>query len=114
VRCQQHVQTTLAEWLARPGYRGECLACGLCQTGVPCESGIPGRAGAWDPGTRDRGRRAACADIMSELPAFGQARPGGEVKTLRRPACGQRGQASDMVPIIITFTEADYGKKRGI
>jgi len=79
-----------------------------------CESYIPGRARAWDPGTRDRGRRAACADIMSELPAFGRALPGGEVKILRRPACGQRGQASDMGPIIITFTEADYGKKRGI
>ena len=113
MRCQQHVQTTLAEWLARTGYRGECLACGLCQTGVPCESYIPGRAGAWDPGTRDRGRRAACADIVSELPAFGRARPGGEVKTLRETCLraagpGKRNEAY----LIITFTEADYGKKR--
>ncbi len=44
-RCRQYIHVTLAEWRKRPGYGGEYLACGLCQTGVPCESGIPaGRA----------------------------------------------------------------------
>jgi len=40
-RCQQYLRVTLAEWMKRPGYIGEYLACGLCQTGVPCESCIP-------------------------------------------------------------------------
>jgi epoxyqueuosine reductase len=40
-RCRQYIRVNLAEWLTRPGYQGEYLACGLCQTGVPCESRIP-------------------------------------------------------------------------
>jgi epoxyqueuosine reductase len=40
-RCQQYIRVSMAEWLKRPGYIGEYLACGLCQTGVPCESAIP-------------------------------------------------------------------------
>jgi len=39
-RCQQYIRVSMAEWLKRPGYIGEYLACGLCQTGVPCESAI--------------------------------------------------------------------------
>jgi len=41
-RCDRHQTVTLADWRQRPGYIGEYLACGLCQTGVPCESEIPG------------------------------------------------------------------------
>jgi len=41
-RCQQYIRVTLGQWTKRPGYTGEYLACGLCQTGVPCESRIPG------------------------------------------------------------------------
>lgn len=44
-RCQQYIRGAMAEWLKRPGYIGEYLACGLCQTGVPCESAIPLRPG---------------------------------------------------------------------
>ena len=44
-RCQQYIRVSMAEWLKRPGYIGEYLACGLCQTGVPCESAIPPRPG---------------------------------------------------------------------
>jgi len=39
--CQTYIRRVLGEWLKRPGYVGEYLACGLCQTGVPCEAGIP-------------------------------------------------------------------------
>jgi epoxyqueuosine reductase len=42
-RCRQYIRVSMAEWLKRPGYIGEYLACGLCQTGVPCESAIPPR-----------------------------------------------------------------------
>ncbi len=40
-RCYEYMHLTLLDWLKRPGYSGEYLSCGLCQTGVPCESGIP-------------------------------------------------------------------------
>ena len=43
--CRRYIHDTLAEWRKRPGYGGEYLACGLCQTGVPCESGIPAGRG---------------------------------------------------------------------
>lgn len=43
-RCQEYIKTTMPDWSRRPGYIGEHLACGLCQTGVPCESRIPPRA----------------------------------------------------------------------
>jgi epoxyqueuosine reductase len=42
-RCSEYIHVTLVEWTKRPGYIGEYVACGLCQTGVPCESGIPPR-----------------------------------------------------------------------
>jgi len=45
-RCQQYIRVKLAEWLTRPGYGGDYLACGLCQTGVPCEARIPAGVGA--------------------------------------------------------------------
>ena len=40
-RCSEYFEVRLAEWTKRPGYMGEYVACGLCQTGVPCESCIP-------------------------------------------------------------------------
>jgi epoxyqueuosine reductase len=43
-RCQAYFKTTLAGWVGRPGYIGAYVGCGLCQTKVPCESGIPPRA----------------------------------------------------------------------
>jgi len=53
------------------------------------------------------------ADIVSELPAFGRARPGGEVKTLRETCLRAAGPGKrNGAHLIITFTEADYGKKR--
>jgi epoxyqueuosine reductase len=39
--CRQYIRVNLADWLKRPGYQGEYLSCGLCQTGVPCESSRP-------------------------------------------------------------------------
>jgi epoxyqueuosine reductase len=40
--CAQHLEVTTAEFVQREfGFEG--YGCGLCQTGVPCESGIPGR-----------------------------------------------------------------------
>ncbi len=42
-RCEHHMLVTLAEWRARPGYMGEYVSCGLCQTAVPCETCIPNR-----------------------------------------------------------------------
>jgi epoxyqueuosine reductase len=42
-RCQEYIHVALAEWRKRPGYDSPYLACGLCQTGVPCESRIPAR-----------------------------------------------------------------------
>jgi ferredoxin len=40
-RCQEYIHVALGEWRQRPGYSGVYVACGLCQTGVPCESRIP-------------------------------------------------------------------------
>lgn len=42
-RCEEYLEKTLAEWLTRPGYTGSYAGCGLCQTSVPCEAGIPRR-----------------------------------------------------------------------
>jgi epoxyqueuosine reductase len=40
VACAQHLEVTTAEFVQREfGFKG--YGCGLCQTGVPCESGIP-------------------------------------------------------------------------
>jgi epoxyqueuosine reductase len=44
VLCRRYFETTLAGWIGRPGYIGSYVACGLCQIGVPCESGIPARS----------------------------------------------------------------------
>ncbi len=40
-KCRAFLFDTLAEWVRRPGYIGSYGACGLCQTDVPCEFGIP-------------------------------------------------------------------------
>jgi epoxyqueuosine reductase len=40
-KCRQFLFDGLADWLKKPGYMGSYGACGLCQTGVPCESRIP-------------------------------------------------------------------------
>ena len=40
-KCRAFIFDTLAEWVKRPGYIGSYGACGLCQTDVPCEFGIP-------------------------------------------------------------------------
>ena len=40
--CAEHLEVTTAEFVQREfGFKG--YGCGLCQTGVPCESGIPAR-----------------------------------------------------------------------
>ncbi len=36
---------TQVHWTRKPGYMGHYSGCGLCQTGVPCEAGIPKRQG---------------------------------------------------------------------
>lgn len=41
--CREFITVTQAHWLKKPGYMGYYAGCGLCQTGVPCESRIPGR-----------------------------------------------------------------------
>ncbi len=41
VKCWEHLSVTQMDWLKRPGYIGIYAGCGLCQTGTPCESGIP-------------------------------------------------------------------------
>ncbi len=43
-RCYAYIHEVLAEWPRRPGYMGTYGACGLCQTGVPCEARIPADA----------------------------------------------------------------------
>lgn len=40
-KCRENVQVTQKPWLEKPGYIGRYAGCGLCQTKVPCESGIP-------------------------------------------------------------------------
>lgn len=44
-KCHEWMFVTLLDWLKRPGYVGDYLGCGLCQTKVPCESRIPSRTG---------------------------------------------------------------------
>jgi epoxyqueuosine reductase len=40
--CSAYMHEALKSWLGRPGYMGTSyVACGLCQTGVPCEHKIP-------------------------------------------------------------------------
>ena len=41
LKCSAYMNAALASWVKRPGYIGAYVACGLCQTGVPCESAIP-------------------------------------------------------------------------
>ncbi len=41
VKCRQFVFETMSSWAKKPGYIGSYASCGLCQTGVPCEAGIP-------------------------------------------------------------------------
>ncbi len=40
-KCRENIRVTQAPWLEKPGYMGEYAGCGLCQSKVPCESGIP-------------------------------------------------------------------------
>jgi len=40
-RCLENLMATQKHWLEEPGYIGTYAGCGLCQTGVPCESRIP-------------------------------------------------------------------------
>lgn len=42
-RCQHYIRSMEAAWQRLAGYSGSYLSCGLCQTGVPCESRIPPR-----------------------------------------------------------------------
>jgi len=45
LKCREFLFVTQQDWVKKPGYIGSYGGCGLCQTGVPCESGIPGRPG---------------------------------------------------------------------
>ncbi len=41
-KCNAYTNEGLKSWVGKPGYMGEhYVACGLCQTGVPCERKIP-------------------------------------------------------------------------
>jgi epoxyqueuosine reductase QueG len=40
VKCRTHIRTTTADYI-KTHYGFEGFACGLCQTGVPCESKLP-------------------------------------------------------------------------
>ena len=40
-KCHEHLFVTQLDWVKRPGYIGSYGGCGLCLTGVPCESRIP-------------------------------------------------------------------------
>ena len=40
-KCFEDLMVTQKHWLEKPGYIGTYPGCGLCQTGVPCESRIP-------------------------------------------------------------------------
>jgi epoxyqueuosine reductase len=42
-KCRELMNVTQVHWTKKPGYVGHYSGCGLCQTGVPCESGIPRR-----------------------------------------------------------------------
>jgi epoxyqueuosine reductase len=41
LKCREFLMVTLVNRERKPGYIGSYGACGLCQTGVPCESEIP-------------------------------------------------------------------------
>jgi len=41
LKCRDWLQSLHKTLLGKPGYMGRYAACGLCQTKVPCESGIP-------------------------------------------------------------------------
>ena len=41
VKCSRHLNPTTADYV-KENYGFDGYGCGLCQTGVPCESGIPG------------------------------------------------------------------------
>jgi epoxyqueuosine reductase len=43
LKCRDFLTITLVNGARKPGYIGSYDACGLCQTGVPCESEIPRR-----------------------------------------------------------------------
>lgn len=43
IRCNEYMSVVLKDWKQKPGYIGKYVACGLCQTRVPCEAGIPKR-----------------------------------------------------------------------
>jgi len=43
IKCNQYMSVALKEWKQKPGYIGKYVACGLCQTRVPCEARIPKR-----------------------------------------------------------------------
>lgn len=45
VKCREYLFVGQADWLKQPGYIGNYAGCGLCQTKVPCESGIPRQNG---------------------------------------------------------------------
>lgn len=40
IKCREHVRGTVGEYV-QTHYGFDGYGCGLCQTGVPCESGIP-------------------------------------------------------------------------
>lgn len=44
-KCRELMNITQVHWTKKPGYMGHYSGCGLCQTGVPCESRIPQRKG---------------------------------------------------------------------
>jgi epoxyqueuosine reductase QueG len=42
LKCNAYLNEGLKSWIGKPGYLGSAyVACGLCQTGVPCEHKIP-------------------------------------------------------------------------
>ncbi len=43
LKCRELLFVKQQDWVKKPGYMGSYGGCGLCQTGVPCESGIPRR-----------------------------------------------------------------------
>lgn len=42
--CREFIFVSQADWVKKPGYMGSYSGCGLCQTGVPCESAIPAKS----------------------------------------------------------------------
>ncbi len=43
IKCRAMLYAGQKQWLEKPGYLGRYAGCGLCLTGVPCESRIPGK-----------------------------------------------------------------------